>query len=113
MMLIAINWTWISGQYNSLMQESMWFYFERSMINSSLFIGVQVAVIFVAYIVIALLYGRHKMIVRSLSGFAILALNAIAVATYFHHNNKAVGIFALFATPLLITMLQFRSKPEE
>lgn len=112
-MTIPINWTWISGQYNSSMQESMWFYFERSMINSSLFIGVQIAVIFAAYIFIALHYGQHKMFVRSLSGFAVLALNAIATGTYFHHNSKAAGLFALLVTPLLLTMLQLWSKSRE
>ena len=112
-MMIPINWTWISGQYDSSMQESVWFYFERSMVNSSLFIGVQVAVIFAAYIVIALHYGRHKMVVRSLSGFAVLALNAIAIGTYFHHNSKAAGLFALIVIPLLFTILQFWSKPRE
>lgn len=112
-MMIPINWTWISGQYDSSMQESLWFYFERSMINSSLFIGVQIAMIFAAYIVIALHYGRHKMVVRSLSGFAVLALNVIATGTYFHHNSKAAGLFALLVTPLLLTMLQLWSKSRE
>lgn len=104
--MFGINWNWALGNHY-LQQETLWKYFERCMIISSFFIGIQVAVLFVASIIAAIIRGQHSMVAGSLSGIVIMVLNSMLIAKDFHHHDKMPGIGVLIGVPLLVTALQF------